>query len=188
MAAWTPAAARGTLRAMTPDSRALARRHPRLTIVLAAAWGIAVILLGAGLIVPAIRIVRLRLFGGDHSIVGSVALLWDGGQWFLAIVIGLFSVVVPWLKLGLLAWLWFATPPARGGPHRIAGWVDAFGKWSMLDVLVVAVLVVCLQGGFWVRADALAGVWLFASATLLTMVLGGWIRRLAAGRESKGPP
>ena len=174
-------------RTMPPDPRALAHRHPRLTVVLASAWGVAVLLLAAGLVVPAIRIVRLRLFGGDHSILGSVGLLWDGGQWYLAAIIGLFSVVVPWLKLGLLAWLWFAPPPAHDGSHRLAGWVDALGKWSMLDVLVVAVLVVCLQGGFWVRADPLAGVWLFAAATLVTMVLSGWVRRLAMRPESKGP-
>ena len=102
-----------------PDSSqnttSLAARHPRLSLVLALVWATTVALLVLGLSLPAIRIVRLRLFSGDHSIVGSVGLLADGGQWFLAAVIGLFSVVVPAVKLGLLVWLWFAGGGAHAG-------------------------------------------------------------------------
>jgi paraquat-inducible protein A len=157
----------------------LAARHPRLTLALTLAWSATVALLLFGLTLPAIRIVRLRLFSGDHSIVGSVGLLADGGQWFLAAVIGLFSVVVPAVKLGLLAWLWFAGGGAQGHAGRVVRAIDAHGKWSMLDVLVVAVLVVTLQGGFWVRAEPRPGLWLFAAATFFTMLLSGLVRRLA---------
>ena len=162
---------------MVHATEALATRHPRLTLVLAFVWSATVALLVLGLSLPAIRIVRLRLFSGDHSIVGSVGLLAEGGQWLLAAVIGLFSVVVPAVKLGLLVWLWFAGGGAHAG--RVVRAIDALGKWSMLDVLVVAVLVVTLQGGFWVRADPRPGLWLFAAATLLTMLLSGLVRRLA---------
>jgi paraquat-inducible protein A len=160
-----------------PTTTSLAARHPRLSLVLALVWSVTVALLVFGLSLPAIRIVRLRLFSGDHSIVGSVGLLAEGGQWALAAVIGVFSVVVPAVKLLLLAWLWFAGTHGHAG--RVVRMIDALGKWSMLDVLVVAVLVVTLQGGFWVRAEPQPGLWLFAGATLLTMLLSGLVRRLA---------
>lgn len=159
-----------------PGSDSLAARHPRLTVALTALWALAVGALAAGLALPAIRIVRFRLFEDRHSILETVAALWSSGDLLLAAVIGVFSVATPCLKLALLAWLWFAAGPgaaaAASRRQRVAGFLDAIGKWSMLDVLAVAVVVAALGGGFVVRAEIGPGIYAFCAATLLTMGLG----------------
>jgi len=59
-------------------------------------------LLAPGLFLPAITVERLW-FGTD-SILGSVAALARDGNWFLAAVVGTFSVALPAAKLALAAW------------------------------------------------------------------------------------
>jgi hypothetical protein len=44
-------------------------------------------------------------------------------------------------------------------------------------VLVVAIIVVSLQGDFFVRFRAQGGIYLFAASALLAMVLMAWIDR-----------
>jgi len=157
-------------------------------LLFALAWLAALVLLGLGLWLPAIRIVRMRLFAGEYSLLGTVGLLWQTHQWFLALLIGLFTVVTPALKLVVLGWLWAIRHRAMTHAWRMIGVIDTLGKWSMLDVLVVAILVVTLQGGFWVRAQPRAGLWLFAAATLLTMLMSSLARRLMQPREPAPPP
>ena len=87
-------------------------------------------------------------------------------------------MLLPYLKLLLLAWLFFSVGPAERR-RWLLGWLSAVGKWSLLDVLVVALIVFSLQGGFFVSSRLETGIYLFAGAVILSMVLTGWIARLA---------
>jgi paraquat-inducible protein A len=155
----------------------LAQRHPHLTLMVAPAWALAATLLAAGLLLPAVKVTRLRLFDDGYSILEGVAALWRQGDQPLAALIFAFSVVAPWLKLGALAWLWLApADDPRGG--RLGRWLSTLGKWSMLDVMVVAVIAVSLQGGVLVRIRPDVGVYLFAAAALAAMALALLVDRL----------
>lgn len=156
-----------------PVNGSLAERFPRDTVLLVVLWAAAALALGAGLLAPAVRVTRLRLFDTTHSVLSGIADLAAGGSLPLAVVVAVFSVAFPIAKLGLAAWLWFA-PRAGDRAHHVAG---AIGKWSMLDVLVVAVVVASLQGGFMVRLRPEAGIYLFALSTILAMALGALIER-----------
>jgi paraquat-inducible protein A len=152
----------------------LADRFPRQTIVLSVLWAIAIAALAAGLVMPAVRVTRLRMFDETLSVLSGIAELWRGGSWPLAIVIALFSVAFPAAKLALAAWLWFATHAGRDRLHALA---TGAGKWSMLDVLVVAVVVASMQGGFLVRLRPETGIYLFGASTLLASLLAWLIDR-----------
>jgi paraquat-inducible protein A len=160
----------------------LAERYPRATIVLSLLWAAAALALAAGLLLPAVRVIRFRLVDDTLSVPAGIAELWRDGSWPLAIVIALFSVAFPIAKLVLAAWLWFAPHARRDAAHALAA---GAGKWSMLDVMVVAVVVASMQGGFAVRLQPQAGIYLFAASTLLATVLTWLIdrrRRMADGR------
>ncbi|MCW5747251.1 MAG: paraquat-inducible protein A [Alphaproteobacteria bacterium] len=146
----------------------LADRFPRHTIALAVLWALAAMALAAGLALPAVRVTRLRLVEETVSVLSGIAELWQGGSWPLAIVIALFSVAFPVAKLALAAWLWFAPAARRGALHALAA---GAGKWSMLDVLVVAVVVASMQGGFLVRLRPEVGIYLFGASTLLATLV-----------------
>lgn len=75
----------------------------------------------------------------SKGIIGTVETLFAIGQAPLATLIFLFSILLPLCKTALLALAACRFLPnwARGGIH----WMKHIGKWSMVDVFVVAVLV-----------------------------------------------
>jgi uncharacterized paraquat-inducible protein A len=58
----------------------------------------------------------------------------------LAVIVFMFSMILPFVKLFILACIWYAklTVERRA---KLLRWLGAFGKWSMLDVYVEASLV-----------------------------------------------
>ena len=127
-------------------------------------------LLAPGLSLPAITVERLW-FEIDYSILGAVAALAGDGDWFLAAIVGGFSVALPIAKLAFAGWAWFS--------GRIAGRafaaMGAVSKYSMLDVFVVALTVLVLDGRLLTSASAGPGIVCFAASVLLST----WaIRRL----------
>jgi paraquat-inducible protein A len=132
-----------------------------------------------GLRLPAITITRAGLFDSQYSILAGLADLADGGHYGVFAFILVFSVVLPYVKLLLLAWLFLSSGPAERR-RRLLSSLAAVGKWSLLDVLVVSLIVFSLQGGFFVSSQLEPGLYLFASAVILSMMLTGWIARLAA--------
>ena len=158
--------------------RSLAGRHRRQAPVILLLFLLAAAGLTLGLRLPAITVTRAGLFDSQYSILGGLADLASGGHYAVFAIILLFSVLLPYLKLLLLAWLFFSVGPAERR-RRLLGWLTAVGKWSLLDVLVVALIVFSLQGGFFVSSRLETGIYLFAGAVILSMVLTGWIARLA---------
>ena len=90
------------------------------------------------------------------------------GDWLIATIIVAFSIVFPLLKIGALAILWArlrrGAPPQR---HVIAA-VESFGKWSMLDVFVIALIIFTLKAGSFTDASTAPALYLFIAAFLLT--------------------
>ena len=165
-------------------SASLANRHPRDTPWLIVLWALTAICLALGLVVPAVKVTKVRLFDSTHSVLSGIQDLWFSESWPLAIVIAAFSVALPILKLLVSAFLWLA-PYHRTGPlHSIA---ISIGKWSMLDVLVVAIIVVSLQGDFLVRFRAQNGIYLFGASALFAMALMAWIDRRRRQADASPP-
>ena len=148
-------------------------------------YGLTLIALTAGLLLPALRVTELRLFDTVYSVLGGLEALRQAGDWPLLILIFAFSIVLPYAKLALLAWVWRRGRPS--GSHKALDLVEALGRWSLLDVLVVALAVVTLQGNFFVRTRLEPGLYLFAAAALLSMALSAWTRRLARHHDSYSP-
>lgn len=101
----------------------------------------------------------------DYSIWSGVTGLWEDGELFLAAVVFFFSFVFPILKLLLLAWIWFG----RMGLERRTRAVHALeelGRWSMLDVFAVAILIVATKLGPLAQVYPQPGVYWFAAGGL----------------------
>src|SRR5262249_1557309 len=122
------------------DRYSLASRHR-----LQAPWVMLLLLLAAGaltagLLLPALTITRIALFDSQLSILGGLADLWTSGHLGVFMLILLFSVMLPYTKLALLTFLFLARASAERR-RRLLALLSGLGKWSMLDVLVVAVMV-----------------------------------------------
>ena len=160
-----------------PAARGLFRDHPRrvdVPLALAASAG----LLAGGLTLPLLEVEKLVFWEQRYSVATGVFGLWSDGEWLLAAVVFFFSVVFPIAKLLLLTCIWFA-PADRAHRARLLELLARLGKWSMLDVFIVAILVVATKLGSVASVEALPGVYLFAGAILGSMVATELVRRIA---------
>jgi hypothetical protein len=84
---------------------------------------------------------EVEVYQQTRSIVGAVRRLYEVGSPVPATLILLFSVVVPFGKVAMVAWAVFA----RGEPaRRTLRFVETIAKWSMADVFVVALFITFL--------------------------------------------
>jgi paraquat-inducible protein A len=121
--------------------------------------------LGLGLVLPLIRIDRLLLFTDEPSLLAIVAGLWTEGEMLLSLVVALFSVVFPCLKLGLL----HVAAYGGGDAHRgVPAWLRALSNWSMLDVVLVALVIFAAKTSGLATALTQSGLWFFAASAVLT--------------------
>lgn len=118
-------------------------------------------------------IMRLEQFGHvtEASIwTGSVGLL-ERGELFVGGVVLLASVVLPLLKLtGLLAITGgrgFLSHGHRAATYRLIEWT---GRWGMLDVLLIAVVVAWIKIGDLVEVKAGPAAFLFTTCVLASLV------------------
>lgn len=85
------------------------------------------------------------------TILGGVMILWESGSYPIAIIILIASVVVPIFKLLILSWLNLSLQRNKvTRPEKMIRWyrvTELIGKWSMVDVFVVAILVSLVQLG-----------------------------------------
>jgi len=110
----------------------------------------------------------------DDTILGGVGYFWSSGDWPLAVVIFMASVMVPLLKLTVLALLTLTArrssdwrPLERARLFRI---VERVGRWSMLDVFVVALTVALVHFGSFAFITAGPGALAFGAVVILTML------------------
>ena len=128
-------------------------------------------LLVAGWTLPIMTVERFLFLSREISILQGVAELWVEGQTFLAVVIGLFSIVLPAVKLGLAVLLWYRADAGNPALRRRLGWLEAAGRWSMLDVFVVALSVVAIQISLIDEVTVHPGVYVFTGAIVLSLVV-----------------
>ena len=129
-------------------------------------------LLPLGLLLPALRTTQFGFWSGEHSILSFGWALLSGGELLLAAVVLGFSVAFPVIKL---IWMWRLQFHRGPGVVRHLRLLEMLGKWSMADVLVLALIVFSVRGSLVVSATTLPGVYLFSAATLLAMWASGRI-------------
>jgi paraquat-inducible protein A len=112
--------------------------------------------------------------GTPSTIMSGVILLWHEGMWPLALLIFFASVFIPVLKLLILVFLqlsvsrhWVRRPLDKTRLFRLTEFV---GRWSMVDIFVVAVLAGLVQLGDIAEIEAGAGASFFAAVVVLTML------------------
>lgn len=156
---------------MKDDELIITEEYPQKAKQLRLFILVALILLFVGLVAPIITLTKFVLVKNTFSVLsGSIELLKEG-QVFLFLVITGFSVVLPILKLGVLYRLVSKHVKARDKLKKQLHWMHLYGKWSMLDVFVVAVLVVAVKLGAIADVEMRFGLYAFAASVLLTMFI-----------------
>jgi paraquat-inducible protein A len=165
-------------------ARSLARCFPGQAIRLKLGLALASVLLGIGLFAPVITLEKLLFVTSTFSLVsGAVQLLLEG-QLFLFLVVAAFSIVLPVIKIIVLFRFLSADLGRNGALHRYVHWIHLYGRWSMLDVFVVAILVVSVKLGVLASVQMRYGLYAFAASVLLTMAVTARIVSLSEALES----
>ena len=107
----------------------------------------------------------------SKGVIGSIVKLWETGDMVVALVILLFSVVVPVLKV--LSLLIVSIFMQSRFAHGIIAFFKMIGKWSMVDVFVVAVFLVYLTAnkGDVSKAEVEVGLYFFLAYVIVSMLV-----------------
>lgn len=111
-----------------------------------------------------------RIPVGKQYLFGIIKSLFIDGSFFLGVIIFLFSVVFPVLKILLcaLALIPSQTKRAKDKVIKAIGYVS---KWSMADVFIVAVIIVMFKAkGFNFKFTAEAGIYFYAVSAILSSI------------------
>jgi paraquat-inducible protein A len=154
------------------------RRHDVPLLVLAG-----LVTLGIGLFRPVVTLEKLVFSSRTYSVITGVIDLFRGGNVFLAALVFGFSAVFPALKLLLLLVLWFRRIDEEER-RRTLWYLEFLGKWSMLDVFVVILMIGSIQLGIVARGQVEPGVYLFAAAILISMVATLVVARIASAANA----
>jgi paraquat-inducible protein A len=114
------------------------------------------------------------LFGSQSdTIMSGVVYFWTSGSWYLALIIFFASIVVPMLKMIALAVLLVSVQRRSRWQQeqraRLYRLVEAVGRWSMLDIYVVAVIVALVQLKALATIQPGPGAAAFGAVVVLTM-------------------
>jgi paraquat-inducible protein A len=115
------------------------------------------------------------LFGSQKdTILSGVVYLWHSGSWELAALVFIASIVVPLAKIMVLVFLLFSVqlrsrwqPQQRTRLYRL---VELAGRWSMLDIYVITILVALVQLKALATISAGPAAVAFGAVVVLTML------------------
>lgn len=124
----------------------------------------------AGWILPVMTVETLFVFQDEISILGACFQLLEEGELPLFLIILVFSIIFPATKLAFAFDAWVRLQRADADLHRTLHWIETLGKWSMLDVFVVALIVVMVKLSYVSDVTVQLGLYVFALAVLLSMI------------------
>jgi len=143
-------------------------KNPHLLIVLLL---LATALLVAGLLMPMMTITKLVFFSNSFSVLMGVYELLLEGQILLFILVAGFSIVLPIVKIAILFRLLVNPASHAKQVNKLLHLMHEYGRWAMLDVMVVAILIVTVKLGAIASIEVHSGLYVFGLAVLLIMYI-----------------
>lgn len=150
----------------------------RANIAVPALLVVALLLFLTGVFFPFFHVTKFWVFNDAVSVVSGIITLFHEGEYFLFAVLTLFTLVFPVVKLGLLAVIWLEREHDLARVRRLHRMVEHAGRWSMLDVFVVAILIVTMKSAAVAEIHIGLGLYLFTISIIFTQLASGWIDRL----------
>ncbi|MGH7769706.1 MAG: paraquat-inducible protein A [Candidatus Binatia bacterium] len=121
------------------------------------------------------------ILGMNYYGAYSESTIWDGcvklfqdGQWLVAVIVFVASIIIPLFKLLGLFYLTVTAKLGSGNRRRERTWIYKFieviGPWAMLDVFLLAVLVALVRLEQLARVYPGPGLLPFAAVVVLTIL------------------
>lgn len=153
-----------------------AKLHPRKPASLARTWALviaAVILYVPANLLPVTLTTSLGHTQAD-TILSGVIYFMATGSWAIAMIIFIASIMVPLVKLIVLIYLLisvqFKSVWRPADRTRLYHLTEVVGRWSMVDIFAVTVLVALVRMGTLASIEAGPGGIYFAAVVVITML------------------
>ncbi|WP_319486185.1 paraquat-inducible protein A [uncultured Cohaesibacter sp.] len=142
------------------------------SILLPILLAVAAFSFGLGITLPLVSLDKLLFFTETPSLRTIIMGLWEQGETVLALIIIAFSVLLPAAKILLLHIAVY-----RGKKSRSLALLSVASKWSMMDVLLVALVIFSAKTSGLATASAMPGIWFYATATLASVLASVMVRK-----------
>lgn len=141
-----------------------------MRLLLALTLVLAPLCFGLGIVLPLMRFETLYFFNQSPSLLGVIATLWTGDDPVLAVVVGLVSVVFPVVKLVAISAEAVGLARGSGLAMRL---LPHLSRWSLMDVVLVALVIVAAKTGGLAEAFSQPGLWFYGGSALLAAIAHG---------------
>ena len=128
----------------------------------------------AGIFLPFTSVTKLWLFENQVSVYQGLIVLWRAGELFLFLILFVFTVCFPFVKINAMLTLWLFPGLDGKNAQRLYHFVSNLGKWSMLDVFVMAILVLTVKSSGVANIQVGTGFFLFFISVMLTQFASLW--------------
>lgn len=114
-------------------------------------------------------------YGGFYrytTIWDGIRSLYDDNMWVTASIVFMASIIIPIFKLVALLFiiaanLWHFAPIAR---NSLLALIEYIGRWSMLDIFLVAIMVALVKFGSFAQVSADIASYLLGGVVISTML------------------
>lgn len=137
----------------------------------------------AGIFLPFTGVTKLWLFENQISVCKGLVILWQNDELFLFLILLVFTICFPFIKVNALLALWLYPGLTPEQARNFYKFVSHLGKWSMLDVFVVAILVLTVKSSGVASIKIGIGFFLFFISVMLTQLASLWTGRIASRLE-----
>ena len=148
---------------------------------------LATVFFALGVMLPAIRFTTVFVWTNQHSVATIIWALWQNEEFFLCFVIFMFSIFFPFLKLFYLLTLVTSPDMPAEFRNKSISAMEWLGRYSMTDVMVLALMIFYINASGYSEASVLPGVYFFAASAIMTMLAYGWANSVTPGLGSVPP-
>jgi len=135
---------------------------------------LATVFFALGVILPVIRFTTVYVWTNEHSIATIIWALYESNEYFLCAVVFAVSIFFPFLKLFYLLTLVTSPDLSPEFRRRSFSTMEWLGRYSMTDVMVLALMIFYVNSSGYTEAVVMPGVYFFAASALITMLAYGW--------------
>jgi len=129
------------------------------------------LLLAAGFVTPMLTLTKFVVVSNSFSIISGIWQLLQEGHIALFILVAAFSVVLPVAKIILLFNLLHPNTTEPKRRKKLLHLMHEYGRWAMLDVMIVAILIVTVKLGALASIEIHDGLYIFGLAVVLIMFI-----------------
>lgn len=149
---------------------------------------LATVFFALGIIMPTIRFTTVYVWTNEHSILTIIYALFENDEFFLCAVVFAVSIFFPFLKLFYLLTLITAHDMPDDFRKKSIATMEWLGRYSMTDVMVLALMIFYVNSSGYTEARVLPGVYFFAASALMTMLAYGWANATPGKRRRRPQP